>query len=76
MRGAKAALREAGFTRNVNSNVNGGKRYGEVYGDHYDGSMTAEINCEISKGVTILGVAGLDNDVTFRKYNELHRAEW
>ena len=39
-------------------------------------SVSADILCDQSLGVTVLSVGGLDRDLTYDKYIELYDAEW
>ena len=49
---------------------------GYVTGQLDDAPVTAKIECNASEGLTTLGVSGLDNDLTYKKYDDLFESEW
>jgi hypothetical protein len=38
--------------------------------------LSVEIECNQKMGITVLGVAGLDNELTWKTYKALNKAEW
>ena len=49
---------------------------GFVTGELADAPVTAQIECNATEGLTTLGVSGLDNELTYKKYDDLFEAEW
>tara|TARA_Y100000991_G_scaffold56285_1_gene41149 strand:+ start:1837 stop:2193 length:357 start_codon:yes stop_codon:yes gene_type:complete len=73
--GAEAALIDLGFTEDLGRDRIGEKQ-GSVSGQMESDSVSAEIYCDQKLGVTSIGVAGLDNDLSYEKYRALFKAEW
>ena len=47
-----------------------------VKGYHQEEYIVAEIECNQKLGITMLGVSGLDSEMTYEIYLKLHKAEW
>ena len=73
---AEKALRSQGFNRDLKSKKFPESRSAMVYAWHDDESITADIRCYQKDGLTLLGVAGLDNDTTYDIYQKLQEATW
>ena len=52
------------------------ERKSDITGYHKSESLTAEIECNQKLGITVLGVSGLDNELTYKMYKILHKADW
>ena len=52
------------------------ERISDITGYHKSESLTAEIECNQKLGITVLGVSGLDNELTYKMYEILHKADW
>ena len=79
LNGAKTALKEAGFKRDLETEKFDGDATGEggyVYGYLKSNPVAATIGCNSAEGMTSLGVSGLNDALTFEKYEELYDAEW
>ena len=79
LQGARKALVKAGFTRDLEIEKYDGDAAGNggfVGGYLKNEAVTAEIECDSSQGMTIVGVSGLNDDLTYEKYEELYEAEW
>ena len=79
LRGAKTALKEAGFKRDLETEKYDGDAAGEggyVSGYLKSNPVAATIECDAGEGMTSLGVSGLNDDLTFEKYEALYDAEW
>jgi hypothetical protein len=68
---AEKVLRSHGFSRELKSEKDADSRSAMVYAWHVDESATADIRCYQKEGVTLLGVAGLDNETTYDFYQKL-----
>ena len=73
---AEAALKRLGFERFEHENTNEKNRSVSIAGYHESEYLTAEIECDQKLGITSLGVAGLDNDITYEYYGKLYDSEW
>ena len=73
--GAEAVLIDLGFTEDLGRDRIGEKQ-GSVSGQMESDAVSAEIYCDQKLGVTSIGVAGLDNDLSYEKYTALFDAEW
>jgi len=73
---AEKVLRGHGFNQGLKFKKDSEGRSGMVYAWHDDESITADIRCYQKEGITLLGVAGLDNDSTYEIYQKLDKAEW
>jgi len=51
-------------------------RRSSITGYHKSEHITVEIECNQKLGVTVLGVAGLDNEFTFKTYQKLGNSDW
>ena len=51
-------------------------RAGKVSGYRSDEYLSVEIECHQKMGITVVGVAGLDNDLTWKTYQALNNAQW
>ena len=79
LKGAKKALRQAGFRRDLEIDEYDGdaaETGGYVDGYLKNDAVTASIQCDSVEGITTLGVSGLNDDLTFEKYEELFEADW
>ena len=79
LKGAKKTLKEEGFTRDLEVEKFTGDATGEggyVYGYLKSNPVTATIECNSAEGLTSLGVSGLNDSLTFEKYEALYEAEW
>lgn len=73
---AEKALRANGFNRDLESKEYADQKFAAVYAYKDDEAITAEIQCVQKAGITLLGVAGLDNESTWESYQALRKAEW
>ena len=72
---AEQALIDAGFTENIEIDEID-EKLASIEGEMPSDSITADILCDQSLGITVLSVSGLDGDLTYDKYIELFDAEW
>ena len=73
---AEKVLRGQGFNDGLKSEKDSESRSAMVYAWHDDESITADIRCYQREGTTVLGVAGIDNEVTWEIYEKLKAADW
>lgn len=73
---AKSTLKKLSFDNFSVDDSSKDLRSLSIKGYHQDEYIVAEIECNQKLGVTILGVSGLDNEMTYEMYSKLHRAEW
>lgn len=73
---AEKALRANGFNRDLEKKDSAEDKFGSVYAFKDDEAITAEIQCIQKAGITLLGVAGLDNESTWDSFQVLRKAEW
>lgn len=73
---AEKVLRTNGFDRDLEVREFAEDRAAEVYGFKNDEAIIAEIQCIQKAGLTLLGVAGLDNETTWEVYDKLRKATW
>ena len=72
---AKTVLQENGFG-DFDEDQYLEERISDITGYHKSESLTAEIECNQKLGITVFGVSGLDNRLTYKMYKILHKAEW
>ena len=76
LKNAKQVLENHNFNpSNVDTTLQR-ERVVSITGYHQKEYLVAEIQCDQKMGVTVLGVSGLDNDITYEYYKKLHQAEW
>lgn len=75
LEGAEQALIDAGFTEDIEIDQIDDK-LASIDARMPSDSVSADILCDQSLGVTVLSVGGLDRDLTYDKYIELYDAEW
>lgn len=73
---AEKVLRSHGFTRDLEVREAAESKLATVYAFKDDEAITAEIQCIQKAGITLLGVAGLDNETTWELYQKLGKATW
>ena len=73
---AEAVLTSLGFEEFEYDNTDENNRSVSIAGYHKNEYLTAEIECDQKLGITSLGIAGLDNEITFEYYEKLHDSEW
>lgn len=73
---AEKALRAEGFSRDLKSNSSAEEKAGMVYAFYNGEAIIAEIQCIQKAGITLLGVAGIDNESTWKLYQNLRKADW
>lgn len=73
---AEKVLRSHGFSRDLEIKEFAENKAAVVYAFKDDEALTAEIQCVQKAGITLLGVAGLDNDSTWTIYQKLRTATW
>ena len=74
---AKAALEAEGFTKELAISYHKDKASGGVVeGVLPDSPVRAKIDCNPRDGITGLAVSGLDNQLTYDKYNKLFKSTW
>ena len=61
---------------NFESDQSNDKRITKISGYHNDEYVTVEVECDQKLGITAVGVAGLDNKLTFDLYNKVINAKW
>ena len=72
---AKKVLKANGFEE-FHEDEDSKYRSASVTGYHKSESLTAEIECNQKLGITLFGVSGLDNEITYKMYQKLYDAEW
>ena len=73
--GATKALKIHGFDKNVRVlDVN--PKLKDVKADHSVEYVAALIECDKKRGLTMLVVAGPDNDAVYEAYEKLYSADW
>jgi hypothetical protein len=72
----KRFSKKNGFDRFEDEVTDASDRYAVVAGYHSSEFITAQITCHQKLGLAILGVAGLDNNITYEVYKQLARSEW
>ncbi|MDC0303113.1 hypothetical protein OAL13_00670 [bacterium] len=75
MASAKKVLSANGFAE-FHEDEDSKYRTASVKGYHKSESLTAEIECNQKLGITVFGVSGLDNEITYKMYGKLFDAEW
>ena len=73
---AKKAMQEQGIDRFYDDTLSTKNRVGKVSGSSSNEYLSVEIECNQKMGITVLGVAGLDNELTWKTYKALNKAEW
>lgn len=73
---AEKVLRSYGFSRDLEIKEFADNKAAVVYAFKDDEAITAEIQCAQKSGITLLGVAGLDNESTWGIYEKLRKATW
>tara|TARA_Y200000002_G_C22648771_1_gene650382 strand:- start:476 stop:841 length:366 start_codon:yes stop_codon:yes gene_type:complete len=79
LKGAQKALEAADFKRDIKTDKFDGdaaEQGGFVYGYLKKNPIVATIECDAGEGITTLGVSGLNDELTFKKYQELYDSEW
>ena len=61
---------------NFDSQQTDDKRATKITGYHKKEYVTVEIECDQKLGITVIGVAGIDNDLTYEIYSKLRKAQW
>ena len=74
--GAKRAMRKEGIDSFYDDSIDEGNRAGKASGYSSNEYLAVEIECDQKMGVTVLGVAGLDNDLAWKTYKALTKARW
>ena len=74
--GAKKAIQKEGIDSFYDDTLSTKHRVGKVSGYSTNEYLSVEIECDQKMGVTVLGVAGLDNDLTWKTYQSLKKATW
>ena len=74
--GAKSAMKQEGIDAFYDDFISTKNRVGKVSGYNSNEYLSVEIECDQKMGVTVLGVAGLDNDLTWDTYQALRKANW
>ena len=74
--GAKSAMKREGIDSFYDDFISTKNRYGKVSGYSSNEYLSVEIECDQKMGVTVLGVAGLDNDLAWDTYQALRKANW
>lgn len=72
---ARSILVSNGYVDSANESRNQEGSALWVSGDRNDPGVSAEFQCS-SNGVTVLAMAGLDNDKVFSEYNRIHDLNW
>ncbi len=76
LKNAQQVLKNHNFD-SINEDISLQKeRVVSVTGYHQKEYLTVEIQCDQKMGVTVLGVSGLDNKITYETYKKLHKANW
>ena len=76
LKNAKKALEDHNFDPSDVDKTLLKKGVVSVTGYHREEYLSAEIQCDQKMGVTVLGVSGLNDDITYEFYGKLHEAEW
>ena len=74
--GARKAMKAQGINTFYDDQISKKDRAGKVSGYSSDEYLSVEIECDQKMGITVLGVAGLDNDLTWKTYQALNNAQW
>jgi len=69
-------MQEQGIDRFYDDTLSTKNRVGKVSGSSSNEYLSVEIECNQKMGITVLGVAGLDNELTWKTYEALNKAEW
>ncbi|QPN66567.1 hypothetical protein [Synechococcus sp. CBW1006] len=73
---AEKLLRSSGISRELEKKEYEESKSAVVFAFKDDDAITVEIQCIQKAGISLLGVAGLDNEGTWELFNELSAASW
>ena len=74
LKNAKQVLEDHNFNPSDVDTTLQRERVVSITGFHQKEYLVAEIQCDQKMGVTVLGVSGLDNEITYEFYKKLHKA--
>jgi hypothetical protein len=70
----KAAANKAGFTESQETVMDDDKKAGDFHADQKGSTLHMTARCDPPEGVWSLAVSGIDNEQTFKGYNEVMKA--